>query len=163
MLCGWEEKLVAYLDGETDAAEAESLRRHLAKCAHCRERLELLEASYSALDYLETAAVPQGFGERVKARTAARPRPVLHYLTGALAAAAVVLLAFALRTGEVTVPSASAPVQTAVAAGEITPEEAGVVENLDVLEAYDVLTELDILADYDMLVELDQLEGMVAI
>lgn len=162
MSCGWEKELVAYLDGEMDAAEADSLRRHLEECGRCRERLGLLEASYSALDHLETAAVPRGFGRRVQARTAARQRPVLRYFAGALAAAAVVLLALALRTGEVSVPAAD-PVQTAVAAGDITPEEAAVVENLDFLEAYDVLTELDILADYDMLVELDQLESMVSI
>jgi anti-sigma factor RsiW len=64
------ERLSAYLDGETPAAETESLERHLQVCPECRRELAALRRLTAALADL-TVPVPPLAVPRLKARRAA--------------------------------------------------------------------------------------------
>lgn len=85
----------AYYDGELPPAPAESLRRHLAECAACRQELVRLEtmsawlANHQAPPASETflARLPQAWRRR-------RNRTVLRVTEWAAAVAAAILVAF---------------------------------------------------------------------
>jgi anti-sigma factor RsiW len=160
MTCEYIERLVEYLDGEMAEGEARELQAHVESCAGCRERMALLRRSYAALDALAAPEAPEGFAERVEARTTRRTFKVRKMLLSVLSAAAMVLLALGVywAGGERGTEPGTTPVTSVEG---LTAEEQAVIENLDVLEDYEVLRDLDMLADYDTLTELDDIETII--
>ena len=90
------DQLSAYIDGELDASAAERLERHLAECGRCRQEMEQLRATITALQELPAVEPPRSFTlspERVAPRP---PMPVASPLAfGARIAAAGVAAALA--------------------------------------------------------------------
>lgn len=62
------EKLSEYLEGELESAEAESLERHLAQCAQCREQLSEFRRMLKTLGRLPDVAPSAGFLTRLENR-----------------------------------------------------------------------------------------------
>ncbi len=154
MECKYAQDLAAFLDGELDAARADSLQAHLEGCPSCRERLSLLKRSYEALDALEAVEVPAGFSRRVAARVRRRFfAPLLAAAAAVLIAAGAVILRFR-DSGTVTPVVPVTPAVTTLA--DLTEEERAVVENLDLLEDYEILADLDLFAQLDMLEGLEE-------
>ncbi len=69
-----QERLSAWLDGESEAAEEKAMEAHLQVCARCRAELAALERLQEALAGLE-APVPEELGRRVLARLPRRSWP----------------------------------------------------------------------------------------
>jgi len=146
MSCSCRENLVAYLDGELAPAEADAIRAHIEACADCRAYAGLLKSSYDALEHIEAAEAPAGFAAKVKSRARRRAlRPV--YAFAALAAAAALLLAIAVRFN---IPSSVTPpagtnadwswIDVAEAGeGDMAAAEMELVENIDILDDVDIL------------------------
>ncbi len=90
------DQLSAYIDGELDASAAERLERHLAECGRCRQEMEQLRATITALQELPAVELPRSFTLSPE-RVAPRPRmPVASPLAfGARIAAAGVAAALA--------------------------------------------------------------------
>lgn len=95
-----EELISAWLDGELEQEQAETVERHLGECADCREHMEILK---ELREELRACAVhmpaPEGFSGTVMARIAEQQRGrretvVANWKRGIAAAAATVLIAF---------------------------------------------------------------------
>lgn len=91
----------AYLDGELSASLATELGAHRLRCAECRQALALLEVSgHIVRTDLEPVQLEQNFTERLLGCMDQRSLPWIMrwrremYITGTLAAAAVIALAF---------------------------------------------------------------------
>jgi anti-sigma factor RsiW len=105
----WTDRLSEYLDDELETAERESLERHLAECAACREALEGLRrvaARARALDDRPPAAdLWPAIAARIGASRSDRPavlafvRRRLTFTVPQLAAAAVALMAVSVAAG----------------------------------------------------------------
>jgi hypothetical protein len=67
------ERLLLFVDGEIDPRDAAAVRRHLAGCLPCRERLSRLEASAAAFEHAYRSAMPSA----TAAGSAARSRDTL--------------------------------------------------------------------------------------
>lgn len=120
MNCDRAQPLVPlYLDGELSEIQADELRPHLLSCPSCRAAMQA-ERSLSAW-FVPTApvAVPDGFAARVARRAfagdpgvlqpasagpAGLETPILQFALRALAAAAVVLIVFAIAIRRVDLP-----------------------------------------------------------
>lgn len=66
----FQERLSAYLDGETSAADTEAIRRHLEVCPECRRELAAWERLNAALAQLTVPAPPLAL-PRLRPRRAA--------------------------------------------------------------------------------------------
>src|SRR6266568_5634541 len=92
-----ETKLMAYLDGRSNARERREVEAHLKTCALCRERAEEFRSVSSLLEELPQIEPSAAFDVRVRARVAAEPesRGWLAWLTPSprVAFAAMLLLA----------------------------------------------------------------------
>ena len=66
-----QELLSGYLDGDLPAEERARVEEHLDACAECREELELLQATLSALHDMPRLRAPGGFFETVMERVGA--------------------------------------------------------------------------------------------
>ncbi|MBM4321673.1 MAG: hypothetical protein FJ125_17460 [Deltaproteobacteria bacterium] len=69
-----EEELSAYLDGELTQEQQQALEQHLAGCPICRELLEQLRRTCSAVAGLQQARAPQDFVHKVQRRIENRSR-----------------------------------------------------------------------------------------
>ncbi|HEX2077164.1 MAG TPA: zf-HC2 domain-containing protein [Longimicrobium sp.] len=113
----WAERLSEYLDGGLDADERDALERHLAECASCRVELDELRQVVRWLQADPQDAPDPGAWPRVAARIGALPaaRPAaarwagprrLRLLAGgALAAAAVAVIALPAIRDQAPAPS----------------------------------------------------------
>ncbi len=163
MTCGRlpEEEIVAWLDGETNAAETSRVVAHLAECAACRREAELLRASGALLTRLPGVAPSAGFEARVVAAArgagvATAPRGRLVFLRSrAAVAAAAVLVAAGVGAWWLAPRGPDKELLTAKDE-EAIAEDLAVISNLDALEKADS-KELAQLAD-----DLDVIEGLPA-
>jgi hypothetical protein len=87
------ELLSAQLDGELTADEIESVNAHLAECDACRRELEALSEVRATVRAAPAVDPPFGFYERLVLRR--RPRWIAAASLGAVAAAWIVVLGFA--------------------------------------------------------------------
>jgi anti-sigma factor RsiW len=143
------EVLVAWLDGELNAADASRVAAHVDACAACRREAALLRESGELLARLPDVAPTPGFEARVVAAarrsdvvTASRGRLV--FLRPRIAAAAAVLVGVAAGVWWLA-PSAPTDVLTA-RDEEALAEDLAVITNLDALTKADP-KELKQLAD----------------
>lgn len=159
MACSGRENLVAYLDGELAAPEAEAVRLHLDVCDECREYARLLKKSYDALQHLEAPEAPYGFAAKVSARASRRARPVFVYAALAAAAALVILaiVRVAIPRGDALAPAA-APDSPAIATAYSNGEDA--LTQMELLDAIDLVDDVDVMEEFEMLAELDAIEDL---
>lgn len=89
-----EIELSAYLDGELNPAEAESVEAHLAECERCRGQLEQLRAARAAFRALAPTAATATLRRQVMsaARTTPLPRQRRRLWWAPAAAAATVAM-----------------------------------------------------------------------
>ncbi len=88
--------LSAYLDGELDAARAESVAAHLAECSGCRDELLQLDRARTAIRALPRLEVPGSLvADRIDATPQRRVRRRTVLAVAGAAAAAVVVFAIA--------------------------------------------------------------------
>ena len=164
------EDLVAWLDGECDAADAARVEAHVASCAACRREAELLRGSAALLGRLPALAAPAGFEARVVAAARNAPAPAgrvfrpspraeaavcdatmasgrVHRLRPRAAAAAVAVVAVAAGVWWFAGGRGSdSPGVLTAREEEALLEDLAVISSLDVLEAADA-RELAQLAD----------------
>ncbi len=103
-----KELLSAYLDGEVTEKERHLLEEHLDSCKSCRQELEELRRIVGLVASLPKEAAPEGFAQRTVARLPAPGigaperlrkfflRPRWAFASGALATAALILIAMSL-------------------------------------------------------------------
>lgn len=103
-----KELLSAYLDGEVTEKERHLLEEHLASCKSCRQELEELRRIVGLVASLPKEAAPEGFAQRTVASLPAPGtgaperlrkfflRPRWAFASGALATAALILIAMSL-------------------------------------------------------------------
>ncbi len=140
-----EEVIMAYLDGELDATEAQQVQGHLETCAACTGLAEGLRRTSAAMAGWDTGAVPV-FTSRVRGIGAAGwwRRVPMRY--AALAAAAVLVVAAAVGTRPLHSPASqdslmkdvggaesSGPSQAASPASAAMPEAAAALSYPDTL------------------------------
>jgi anti-sigma factor RsiW len=146
------EDLVAWLDGECDAALAARVEAHVAACASCRREAELLRGSGALLARLPGLAAPAGFEARVVAAARARPAGRVLRLRPRVAAAAAAVVAVAagawwLAGGR---DSATSSVLTA-REEEALAEDLAVISSLDALESADAPELAQLVDDLDVI------------
>ena len=146
------EDLVAWLDGECDAAEAARVQAHVASCAACRREAELLRGSGALLARLPGLAAPEGFDTRVvaAARTAPRGRLLRLRPRVAAAAAAVVAVAAGVWWFAGSRDASSSGVLSA-REEEALAEDLAVISSLDVLEKADARELAQLVDDLDVI------------
>ena len=90
------EQLSEYIDGELDEQSRRAIEGHLAGCEACRDELEDLRKTIAAVKSLPTVPAPEELSSRILAGIPerAKVRPLRLRMFRALAAAAVVVLAF---------------------------------------------------------------------
>lgn len=175
--------LVAYVDGELDAAARVAVEGHVASCAACRRELALLRATGDLLAGLAAPAPAARFEERVRerlAKEAARERegarePIRLPAPGRLRRAFLaVAAAAAILAGGTTVyltlsgrlgrdgrgTPGELPGEGGIArygAGDEALEEEAIAK-LDILENLDLVEDLELLESYEALE--DPLQGL---
>ncbi len=117
------EQLSEYIDGELDEQSKRTLEGHLAGCEACRDELEGLRRTVAAVKSLPTVPAPEELSSRILASIPARAkvRPLRLRMLRALAAAAIVVLAFGIvrqvrrmpMRNDAPVPAAPAPADSA--------------------------------------------------
>jgi hypothetical protein len=138
--------LSAYLDGEIDAADRGRIDAHLTTCAECRATLAGLRATLADLDALpEPAPTPQdSWGLRAAIRRARSPMRRWQrygYAAGAVAAAAIAIVAITMPNRNPARDLASSPQAAGLADLSAVPLITS-SENLTALDAQRKLLEV---------------------
>jgi len=95
--CPFSPQVSAYHDGELPVAERQELERHMVLCPSCAEELGHLRCLSKLLAQAPSPALPDGFVDRLRAGVdSAREQVIVHTVWPALAAAALLLIAFSL-------------------------------------------------------------------
>jgi len=107
-MCNFKSNLVAWVDGELSSSEAETVEQHVAACSECRQRVSAYETISQDFAVYHSASVqPAAEGPSVQ--------PIPRWVPLAVAAAAVILIAFLLLPRNATQPqSAPAPIANVV-------------------------------------------------
>jgi anti-sigma factor RsiW len=148
------EDLVAWLDGECDAAEAARVEAHVAACAACRREAELLRGSAALLARLPGLAAPAGFDARIVAAVRNTSTPagrVFHLRPGVAAAAAAVVAVAAGVWWFAGSRDASSPGVLSAREEEALAEDLAVISSLDVLEKADAPELAQLVDDLDVI------------
>jgi len=146
------EDLVAWLDGECDAAGAARVAAHVGSCAACAREARLLRESGALLARLPSLAPSSGFEARVVAATrnsstVTAPRGRLVFLRPRVAAAAAAALV-CVTAGAWWLTSSKPDTNEVLSAREeaAVADDLAVISNLDALQQADA-RELAQLAD----------------
>jgi len=167
------EDLVAWLDGECDAALAARVEAHVAACAACRREAELLRGSGALLARLPGLAAPAGFDARVVAaarrepsgqgldplpsviaavRNTSKPAGRVLRLRPRVAAAAAAVVAVAAGVWWFSGPrDGSSPGVLSAREEEALAEDLAVISSLDVLEQADAPELAQLVDDLDVI------------
>lgn len=100
--------LSAYLDGELNTAESETLATHLGSCSMCRIELQELDAARTAVRALPRLDPPDlslPIRRSTREADAEAPRPGLRFVAGIAGAAAAVVVTVALFGGSSEPPA----------------------------------------------------------
>jgi anti-sigma factor RsiW len=146
------EDLVAWLDGECDAAEAARVEAHVAACSSCRREAELLRGSGALLARLPGMTAPAGFDARVVAASRAAPAGRVFRLRPRVAAAAAALVAVS--AGVWWLAGSRDAAQPGVLTArdeEALADDLAVISSLDILEAADAPELAQIVDDLDVI------------
>ena len=114
MKCPKTEHISAYLDGELEEKDRDSLQSHLASCARCAQAFEEMRSLRATFSSAERYKAPLGFSNRVMARTAAQKREKWPWLAPlfvefAEAAVLVIVITVGILMGKVMMKGPSAP------------------------------------------------------
>jgi putative zinc finger protein len=143
-----ETKLMAYLDGRSNARERREVEAHLKTCALCRERAEEFRSVSSLLEELPQIEPSAAFDVRVRARVAAEPqsRGWLAWLTPSprVAFAAMLLLALTVWMSSLPTSKDDYPYHNLQTGSDA---DFRMIKDLPVLQDYDVIANFEPLTD----------------
>ena len=151
--------LSAHADGELDSERAAAVEELIRTDAVWANQWDRLQAIDRALDAVDAPAPPAGLTDRVLAGVNYRLRGrklvfrLLVPLSGAAAAAAIILIALIAGSGDRTTPTPNGPeIVEKTPINQPDDVEQAIVENLDFVR------DLDVLENYETLEAIERLE-----